>query len=158
MDFKELLQKMDRELPAIRVLGIDPGETTGWVILDPPCIYKAGQEPTKNVTQAALFFNRMLEDKRPDVIVIEEYRVYSSKTRQHAWNDLLTARIIGAIEALCAIEDVPVVKQTASTAKGFCTNDKLREWGFWQSSAKRHANDAIRHACYYTLFHKISAR
>lgn len=43
------------------------------------------------------------------------------------------------------------IKQMAVTAKNFCTDDKLKQWGFWQAGQK-HARDSIRHGCYFLLF------
>lgn len=84
-------------------------------------------------------------------VVIEDYRVYSWKTKDHAWAGLHTSRLIGATELICYDAGLDLTKQTAQQAKGFCTDDKLQAWGLWQEG-QRHARDAIRHALYYLLF------
>ena len=88
---------------------------------------------------------------------MEEYRVYRWRAKQHAGSDLLTARIIGGIEMACSAllgyGHIPIIKQPAHVAKNFVSDDKLQAWGFYERGQK-HANDAIRHACYWQLFGK----
>jgi hypothetical protein len=43
--------------------------------------------------------------------------------------------------------------QMATTAKTFVTDEKLKQWGFWQEGM-RHSRDAIRHGLYFLLFYK----
>jgi hypothetical protein len=64
-----------------------------------------------------------------------------------------TIRIIGAIEYACSKLKIPLVKQMAHMAKGFVTDDKLKEWCLWKGINK-HARDSIRHAIYFLLFNK----
>lgn len=57
---------------------------------------------------------------------------------------LMPVRIAAALEAL-----VPVVPeyQTPSMAKGYATDERLREWGLWKAGSA-HERDAIRHLAY----------
>lgn len=95
----------------------------------------------------------LLNDVKPDFIVYEDYKVYSQKLNSHAFNPIFTVRLIGAIETYCQTNGVKAHKQMATTAKNFVTDDKLKQWGFWQEGMK-HARDAIRHGCYFLLFYK----
>ncbi len=89
----------------------------------------------------------------PKLVIIEDYRVYSWKAKEHSWSDMHTSRLIGAIETLCTFDSITPTKQMAGSVKGFCSDKRLREWGFWLTG-QQHARDAVRHACYYILFHK----
>ena len=89
----------------------------------------------------------------PDKVVMEDYRVYQHKLDRHSYSPVLTLRIIGALEFICCMEDIPLYSQMAATAKGFATDKKLKDWGFFEK-AQRHSRDSIRHAIYFMLFNK----
>lgn len=145
------------------LLAIDPGETTGyWVFttkgpkiwdVDPPVPFvdDVGELDTSTMEKASeqmlYLFNRF----NPTHVVYEDYRVYGSKAQEHTNNELLTTKVIGIIEHLCAQNKIPVAKQMASLAKGFVTDDKLKAWRFYERGL-RHCRDACRHAIYYLLF------
>lgn len=135
----------------LRVLALDPGETTGACVFNGPHLFDARQLQTGLMPQAAVEVCHYIQGFDPDIVVIEDYRVYSWKTKDHAWAGLHTPRLIGATEYICHQLLKPLVKQTAQQGKGFCTDDKLMAWGLYQKGEK-HARDAIRHACYYLLF------
>ena len=145
--------KIPKEYYKGDLLSLDPGETTGWCYFRGMDLIESGQLKTPEVREATREINHLIITNQPSEIVIEEYRVYGWKTDQHAWNALITPRIIGAVESLCFAREpeIPIIKQPAHVAKQFCTDTKLKQWGFYQKGMK-HARDAIRHACYYMLF------
>lgn len=139
------------------ILTFDPGETTGYSIWKDMKLHTAGQIKTVPVFETAVWLRQFIRDWDPKVVVIEEYRVYSHKTDDHAHNDMHTSRLIGCMESILAFEGKhPPVMQSASSAKGFCTDEKLKDWDFWQKG-ERHARDAIRHGVYF-LCHGKSIR
>jgi hypothetical protein len=87
----------------------------------------------------------------PARVVMENYRVYGHKTEQHAGSEVVTIQYIGVIKLACEQLQLPLHMQMAWQAKGFATDSKLHAWGIYQT-AKRHANDAIRHGVYFFLF------
>lgn len=96
--------------------------------------------------------NETIVRVKPALVVFEDYKVYGWKTDQHAWSGLHTPRLIGALETLLGVvHGIPFHKQMAHVAKGFCTDEKLTQWGYY-AKGQRHARDAVRHACYYILF------
>lgn len=142
--------------PGLTILGIDPGHTTGWCKFRDQALLGRGQLNTRE------FDNYTVEKLREliadtDVVVIEDYRVYRWKARQHIGSELLTSQVIGGIEMLCSYlnsgRNINIYKQPAHLAKGFVTDTKLHEWGFYVRGNK-HSNDAVRHACYWQLFNK----
>lgn len=156
LSFSDLLQRIrgSATIPH-KLLCLDPGKTTGWCLFEDGVLTKWGQIEDcfddKNVDATKLY--DLFADIQPDFIVYEDYKVYSHKLDRHSFNPVFTVRLIGVIETYCQIEGVKSHKQMATTAKNFCTDDKLKQWGFWQSGM-RHSRDAIRHGCYFLLFYK----
>jgi len=108
------------------LLAIDPGETTGYVVLEwpshkaaRPYIIDAWQAKVKDLDRAlwATQFHRILRHHKPDMVVIEDYRVYAGKAGMHIGQRLFTAELIGAIEVLCAICIPPVTTDRLPAAK-----------------------------------------
>lgn len=134
----------------INVLALDPGETTGMAAFRGSHRLVATQLQGHTVPAIFRQIRTALNFYHPDAVVMEDYRVYSWKTRDHANSDMFTSRLIGAVECLCEDLQVPLKKQMAGIAKGFCTDDKLRMWDLYAGG--RHSRDATRHAVYYLLF------
>jgi hypothetical protein len=139
------------------VLCLDPGETTGWALFEKGLLRECGQWQT---SQPAILADEISNlnarhfahgKANLDLIVYEEYRVRGNKFKEHVGSEVVTIQHIGAIKVVASELDIPLVKQTAGMAKGFAIDSKLRRWGLYQTG-QRHANDAIRHGCYYLLF------
>jgi hypothetical protein len=161
MEFKVLALKVrtQRKLPEISdihtTLCFDPGHTTGWAAFSQFDLISSGEIDTDDMSKATHEVELLISEYQPDVIVIEDYRVYKWRAKHHAGSDMLTTRVIGCIETLAIMCQIPhIVKQPAHIAKGFCKDIKLREWDMYQKGHK-HARDAIRHGCYFLLFGAI---
>lgn len=150
--FHDLVQHVGKVNPhMLAILALDPGETTGYAWFNNTDLVESGQLGTGLIPLGVVELTALFEKCRPDVIVCEEYRVYQWRAQHHAGSTLFTARLIGVIECLAYQLGIPVIKQSAQNAKQFCTDNKLKTWGFWIKSQK-HARDAIRHATYYLIF------
>ena len=159
LSFEALCQKVTQSKKRKPFMGtllaLDPGETTGVAIFQEGKLVEAFQESTKEIKSALITIAPIIKRFGFDAIVIEEYRVYAWKVKEHAWSDLHTSRLIGAIELLCAIHEIPLHKQSAQIAKQFCTDKKLKDWNLWLKG-QVHSRDAIRHGCYFILFGKYT--
>lgn len=151
--FSELLRKVRGETwqPPERLLALDPGETVGWARFDAGRFTASGQLLAKD--EPARVVIELFDQIKPTVVVCEDYRVYAAKAKSHTWQPLFTPKLIGAINMLCEQREIPLYLQMASTAKCFCTDARLKQWGFY-SRGSRHANDAARHGAYFLLFCK----
>lgn len=135
------------------VLGVDPGDTTGWAVVrtstesaaDVPEVVACGQIsgiPVKQALELAdtLSFYGFHEPGRLG-LVIEDFQVRTMSVRLspvqvgYALLGVLAERFGSAVQP---------VWQMPSMAKTTATDDRLKRWGLWQSG-KPHANDAIRH-------------
>lgn len=132
-----------------RLLAIDPGETTGWAVFDAGQLYDCSQLPTMRVEM----IEPLITISQPSHVICERYVVYPGKGDDHVLDALHTPQLIGAIKLICAQLAIPVLEQGAGHAKGFMTDKRLREWGYYQKSQK-HANDAVRHGCFGLLCNK----
>ena len=154
MNFQELLEKTNIERQQTspeHLLAIDPGETTGYAVFSDGEYISDGEIKIR-VHNLKQIWN-LINSYKPDVVVCEDYIVYGGKVRMHAWNKLVTPQIIGVIRYTCQVLNITLYMQMASTAKGFCNDKKLKEWGLWVKG-KDHARDSLRHACYWLLFGK----
>ena len=136
------------------LLAIDPGETTGVAVWDPSKqAILLLQVNTKDIGHGfdALFgiINFLVSD-RPSLAHVryEDYRVYGHMTSQHAFNNLHTARVIGAIEVACHLAQVTCDNVLAIHAKTFWTDQKLKMAEVYNPGLK-HARDAQRHLLRY---------
>ncbi len=156
MDFQELTkhvqQKKLSEHRYKHIVAFDPGHTTGWAYFFDAVLMDSGEIDTTSISNCIENAQHVFHTCRPEIVVMEDYRVYKWRQKQHVGSEMLTTRIIGCLETL-AIQDFVnhVVKQPAHIAKGFCSDKKLKEWGM-DKPGMRHARDAIRHGCYYILF------
>ena len=133
------------------LLCFDPGHTTGFAIFRDLELITCGQLDTDDLEKATHKFMDITRKYKPDMIVYESYRVYKWRAKHHAGSEVLTAQIIGSIQTVCHLKNIEYTTQPAHIGKAFCTDAKLKKWGYWQSGM-RHARDAIRHGCYYLLF------
>lgn len=149
-------KKIDPFIDADTVLlSFDPGHTTGYAVFVGHELSEFSQLETKSIPQATEVIGDLFKKVGPDVVIVEDYRIYKWKTEHHGGSTVLTARVIGCIETIATQHMTNVViKQPAHTAKGFVTDKRLKEWAFYEPGMK-HARDAIRHACYFILFGAI---
>ena len=174
MTFEELLLKhrgVDYTPPET-LLCLDPGFTTGVAVFTNGKLTHWEQVTTITdyKTTPHLQWDNLLDlfaRIKPTKIVCEDYRIYTHKLDQHNFSGVDTLRLIGGIDMLAQVGypiavdarvlemnlPVSITYQMASMAKGFCTDDKLKHWNYWQPGMK-HSRDAIRHGCYYMLFNK----
>lgn len=160
MTFETLLRRYrgDAYEPPKVMLCLDPGFTTG------VCVFKEGKldsweqvttviKTTKGSKLLWPNLTDIFKRLQPTLIVCEDYRVYQHKLNQHTNSSVDTLRLIGGIDMTADMLGIPIVYQMAMQAKGFCTDEKLKSWGYWQPGM-RHSRDAIRHGCYYMMFNK----
>lgn len=139
----------------MKILAIDPGETVGLALFhtDPLQLVNWSQEPLDVSEDSA---GKMWEWSQvyphvlvwlwgydPDVIVLEDYRVYSSTANAHIGSRVLTSELIGAVCLESAFRKVPVVRISASK-KGRWPAARLRKkFPAYEAVPKPHCADAV---------------
>lgn len=139
----------------MRVLGVDPGETTGYAL----CDYDSQTQEMTVVEWGEWHGMEELEQKISaglftgvQAMAIEMYIVYPNRARTHIGDKLYTAQEIGRLKWIARQLGISRVKeQPASMAKQRWSDTRLRKHGFgaYLSSDLPHRTDALRHALTY---------
>ncbi len=141
---------------ATRVLGIDPGETTGWA-------YLAGQGIPVADTRNRLHMGQVkgldrlipfLEglDPVPTVIVFERY-VIEELTRNQNSGEIETIQAIGVIKSYALRNRIKIVGQLRNVKpQDYAWHPTVRSPGAKENS---HRRDAHAHAVYYLVMNKL---
>lgn len=135
----------------IKTVALDPGRTTGYSMGDISEVGKmivVSGEMEWTVGQLLA----QLEWYKPHVIVYEKFDFRRSSRYQRDKVDLYPRELIGIIELFGENnEDVRLDTQSASTAKGYFTDRKLKEDKMYRTNMP-HANDATRHLLHWYTF------
>lgn len=153
--FDVLYHSQIRKNPSLRCDGIlialDPGQTTGVAVFEDGKLKDQLQVKTWPLTECINNLKPIFDVHKPKRVVYEAYLVYEWKQEDHVWSQIPTVQVIGCIQTLLILADIPHFTQTAQVAKQFVTDQRLEEWGMWFTGIK-HARDAIRHGLYFLLF------
>jgi hypothetical protein len=135
-----------------RILGVDPGGTTGLCVLQ-----WEGELPAREDTSRLLYCDQVApedaEDALMDIIrdsvhgpldlvAIEKFTIGPGTHKLTRSYDALY--LIGLTRALCRWAGVPMQLQGPGPAKKAYDDNRLKDLGFWVPGD--HARDAIRHA------------
>lgn len=136
----------------IRVLGIDPGGTTG--VCDLQFSEDGWWVAPFQVNSTGGLHNELLAmlttRPYPNAVAIEQFVVSRRAGRSSTASAGKQARdIIGAVQELCRQAKVPVVAHSASQVKNWASDDRLKAAGLYAPTrGLGHARDAARHALY----------
>jgi len=126
------------------ILGIDPGESTGWSLwlLD-------NDAPIQRVDYGLIhggvdgfitFMEVRLGSMRPSVTICEKF---NEKDGRVAVADLTPLPIEGAIRAIASALALELIFQPTAM-KSMCSDEKLKELGFYITNAEARENPKIR--------------
>jgi hypothetical protein len=128
----------------MRLVAFDPGGTTGI------CTWQDGVWSLSQIGPGPHYLGLWdrLHLLRPDTIICESFEFRQSKQRDNI--NLISREYIGVVRLFGILYDTPVVFQTASAAKSFVSDEKLKVMGLYEVG-QRHANDATRHMVLYLV-------
>ena len=139
----------------INILGIDPGKTTGLVVL---LIDEEKKKATldKAWTSTDLTGIEYNDDlKLADYIIVEDFKVRPGKAKGGSfdWSPMETPKLIGSIQTLAALLGKKVVLQQPTI--------KPMGYGFAhilyvKGKPGTHIQDAAAHAMYFAVRHKLA--
>lgn len=128
----------------MNVLAIDPGQTVGVATYTDGGIRDGGEV---SFTDFLHWAEKTIHEW--DVIVCEEFRI-TPRTIPAASTARWPLDVIGCVRWWCESRDTTLVMQSASTAKTFATNDKLKKAGLYRRGLP-HGMDATRHLVVYLV-------
>lgn len=139
-------------------MGVDPGGTTGLVIIDVPWD-NTRFEPSPDThlmndqipavwgpgpDSVGWKLRDIIENYAPELIALENFIVTNNTIRYTRQPDALW--IIGGIQFLANTLMIPVHIQTASLAKTTWDSKRITASGWGKVVKQKHARDALRHA------------
>lgn len=151
-------QKTTKIQDQMRILSIDPGHTTGYVLA--LAFVLAEQKKIAFDFQFGQWIGMqgLLDICTPPddlftpytIVVTEEYRIYPHKALQHTGSTVYTAREIGRIEWICFTRNLSLHMQSASQAKTQWPNKRLgihfpHLYRTTKGQKNLHIRDAARH-------------
>ncbi len=92
------------------VLAVDPGETCGFAMfsyktIEDVVVTRTWDHPALPLDDFARYLRMALRKVgRVVCIVVEDYVIYASAAQLHVGQQLITPKLIGVIEAVCALE------------------------------------------------------
>lgn len=136
---------------AVKVLALDPGETTGFV---QAVVEEFGDTIYVQIEEMGQWGNKTTLSEhlglfKVDEIVIEDYIIYPNRVRSHIGDRVLTARVIGMIEWIAFYHyNLGLNYQMASQAKQRWPNSRIDSYLSplrHRTITSVHVKDALRH-------------
>lgn len=139
------------KLPKLNLVAFDPGGTTGVVEVFEGKLYRhCGLDYEEILDRCG---GKLISPwVHYDLWVIEDFRLYPWVSEKLAFDPMIPARVIGALEAAAKGAEVTTVFQNAGEVKKFMNNKRLQEFGWFHSLNGDHERDAARHALHYMVF------
>jgi hypothetical protein len=159
-----------------RTLFCDPGEDFGWCLGRGTKLIAAGTEKMRDFED--VIWDALIEDDNlggyiidPEAggflrdealdecdlnpgdckigrIVMENFRLYPWALKRLQWNEVRTARVIGAIQLMARKRDIPCILQPAAI-KAAAQAAGAESLYYEPHHENRHQNDAIQHFVFY---------
>lgn len=132
----------------IEYLSIDPGKSNGL------CGYDTKFYPQFMLTIRADDMVKFLQQfKRVRKVIIESYKIFPNKAKDHIYSDLETPRVIGRVEGWAETNDVELIKQPSSikpTGYAWIGKKPLPK-----SNPQNHSMDAHVHFMYWAVKNRL---
>lgn len=142
--FEKLKAVVNNEFNPIKYLAVDPGKSNGVCGYDDR--YRLQFMLVVNAQDMTKFLHSF---ENVETCVLEDFKLYPNKSKQQAYSDMETSRVIGRIENWAELKDVKIVKQLAT----------IKETGYkWlgkkplpKSDKMNHGMDAHVHFMYWAI-------
>lgn len=134
----------------MRIIGIDPGETTGIVVARPydgemviiETLHLTGEK-------APFWLDNALGENGPNVpteVVVERFTISQRTLQGTRHGPLETLYTIGALRYVCSQHEVMPFFQTPAQVKNAYSDETLKDLDLWKRVSGPHERDALRHA------------
>jgi hypothetical protein len=141
----------------VTVFAIDPGPHTGIFWIDNNVTHRVTLDYTGVLAWSAhkeLYMGLMqMVNPEQDHVVCESFEFRKEDAQNREYIDYSTGELVGVVKLFAQLTNTAYTIQSASQAKGFWTDDKLKRVGLWVPGAEqRHVRDATRHWLHYHTF------
>lgn len=156
----------------MKILALDPSGnyhegkgTTGWAYYYNFKLVAVGQLRAESYTTQLEYWmshTNLIESMKPDILVVEDYKLYASAKDAQINSELETSQLIGVLKIHCAEHNIHIRLQPAQykhrfsneilLRKGIVSQDTQRRYYATGVPITRHILDAIRHGEYYINF------
>jgi hypothetical protein len=136
----------------MRILAIDPGESSGWISLEPGGI----EGGTVKLDRHGIWC--LLVEKNPKLIIFESFKLYATHAKSMIGNKFYTCEIIGIIKLFAEVHGVKLIEQGADIKKYSSAkiSDTAVIWAKGTSTSwTEHTYDAYMHLKYYLRKEKL---
>lgn len=123
----------------MKILAIDPGETSGVCIFENPKKFK-----TLSIGKSFKDIADLIYKVKPDLVVYERFTLYPSHAKALVWDEMYTSQTIGVIRYVCELKEIPAHAQSASN-KEYVVYPKNYKF------SNDHEKDAYGHAWYFYM-------
>jgi hypothetical protein len=140
------------------IIGIDPGGTTGVVLIRPATdnidvfthMHLDGLHATQWV-EAEL-------TSHPDedyVVVVEQFTISPRTLTASRAGSMEALYTVGSVRYVCFRHQTPIILQTPSAAKNAINDEVLKDLDLWSKVSGPHERDALRHALLYSRTQRL---
>jgi hypothetical protein len=142
------------------IIGIDPGGTTGAVLIRPAT---DNIDVLTNMHLSGLHVTQWVEAElasHPDedyAVVVEQFTISPRTLTGSRAGSMEALYTVGSVRYVCFRSKTPVVLQTPAAAKNALNDEVLKELGLWHTVSGPHERDALRHALLYARTQKVWA-
>lgn len=137
----------------MRVLSLDPGETTGWFFKDTD----TGEMKGGTIGKDHYEVSHMISYLDPDIVIMETFHMYPGKAKSLSWNSFYPCEVIGVIKLTVRVvqemrKNMVLIQQAPSIKKyagGF-----QEDWDYFKNNCLKekvteHVKDAYLHFKYW---------
>lgn len=157
----------------MKLLSFDPSGnfhegkgTTGWALFEDGELADFGVIDSKKFENQMDYWwehQKLIQQLRPDICLIESYKLFEHKAKSQSWSAMETPQLIGAMMLYCYQWDIPVIFQDPQQKQGV-NDERLVKLGYLEKKGKKyyclgrstvlHSRDAIRHGIFYYRYGK----
>ena len=130
------------------ILGFDPGESTGYGVVD-TSMQSEFEDPIGGVVCKGVLdlwrgVEKLVIEHQPDVIVVEKFILYPGKAAAQSYSPLLPVQVIGVVKYVAEQHAILCIEQPAHIGKQMRLSDEL-----YAHLRNKHVRDAFRHIAAY---------
>lgn len=143
-DLQHLKSLVNGEENPVVYLSCDPGKASGICGYDKD--YTIMFMLTIHADDVLMFINQFEKLKK---FIVEGYRIFPNKAKEHIYSDLLTPRVIGRIESWCELNIIDLIRQPPNfKATGY---KWIGQKPLPKSNPRNHSMDAHVHFIYWAV-------